>query len=59
MLSAIVGVELAIDRVEATRKLSQNRSAEDRAGVVAGLSASPSSADREMADLMMRTAAPT
>jgi transcriptional regulator len=37
-LKAIVGVELAVDRLEAKRKLSQNRSAEDVAGVVAGLS---------------------
>jgi transcriptional regulator len=36
-LRAIVGLELAIERVEAKAKLSQNRSEEDRAGVVAGL----------------------
>ena len=36
-LRAIVGVEVRIERVEAKRKLSQNRSEEDRAGVVAGL----------------------
>jgi transcriptional regulator len=34
---AIVGVELQIERVEAKFKLSQNRSASDYAGVVAGL----------------------
>jgi transcriptional regulator len=37
MLRAIVGIELEVSRVEAKRKLSQNRSAEDVAGVVAGL----------------------
>jgi transcriptional regulator len=37
-LRAIVGLELVIDRVEATFKLSQNRSADDIDGVVAGLS---------------------
>ena len=37
MLRAIVGIELEVTRVEAKRKLSQNRSAEDVAGVVAGL----------------------
>jgi transcriptional regulator len=37
-LKAIVGVELIVDRLEAKRKLSQNRSADDIAGVVAGLS---------------------
>ena len=36
-LRAIVGVELVISRVEAKAKLSQNRSPEDVAGVVAGL----------------------
>jgi transcriptional regulator len=39
MLRAIVGVELEVTRVEAKRKLSQNRTAEDVAGVVAGLAA--------------------
>ena len=36
-LRAIVGIEMAIERVEAKAKLSQNRSDADRAGVVAGL----------------------
>lgn len=36
-LRAIVGVELVITRIEAKAKLSQNRSAEDRSGVVSGL----------------------
>ena len=38
-LRPIVGVELLVERVEAKAKLSQNRSAEDRAGVAAGLAA--------------------
>ena len=38
-LRAIVGVELAITRIEAKAKLSQNRPAADVAGVVAGLQA--------------------
>jgi transcriptional regulator len=38
-LRAIVGVELLIDRLEAKTKLSQNRSAEDRDGVIDGLEA--------------------
>lgn len=41
MLKAIVGVELRIERVEAKAKLSQNRSVEDRAGVVRGLEPDP------------------
>ena len=36
-LRAIVGLEVTIERVEGKAKLSQNRSEEDRAGVVAGL----------------------
>jgi len=38
-LRAIVGVELVIDRIDAKVKLSQNRSAEDVAGVIEGLTA--------------------
>ena len=38
-LRAIVGVELVITRVEAKRKLSQNRSAADIGGVITGLRA--------------------
>jgi transcriptional regulator len=38
-VKAIVGLELRISRIEAKRKLSQNRSAEDVEGVVAGLAA--------------------
>ena len=38
-LRAIVGVELLIDRLEAKAKLSQNRSAADVEGVIAGLEA--------------------
>lgn len=34
---AIIGLELHIDRIEAKRKLSQNRSPEDIAGVIAAL----------------------
>jgi transcriptional regulator len=41
-LRAIVGLELAVERVEAKAKLSQNRSDADRAGVVAGLLAEES-----------------
>jgi len=38
-LRAIVGVEVVIGRIEAKVKLSQNRSAADMDGVVAGLGA--------------------
>jgi len=51
MLRAIVGVEVEVTRVEAKRKLSQNRSAADVAGVVAALSAGTPS-ERLTADAM-------
>jgi transcriptional regulator len=51
LAAAIVGVELRITRVEARRKLSQNRPEPDRLGVLAGLSAG-SPADQALAALM-------
>ncbi len=48
---AIVGLELTVDRIEAKRKLSQNRSADDIAGTIAGLDAG-SAAERAVADDM-------
>ena len=39
LVRAIVGVELLVDRVDAKRKLSQNRSDDDQAGVRRGLGA--------------------
>jgi transcriptional regulator len=37
MVNAIIGVEVPIARIEGKWKVSQNRTTEDRAGVVAGL----------------------
>ena len=54
-LRAIVGLELAVGRVEAKAKLSQNRSDADRAGVVAGLLGEPSADAHVMAE-QVRTA---
>jgi transcriptional regulator len=51
-LRAIVGLELRIVRVEAKAKLSQNRTDEDRAGVVAGLEAEGSVRDLQVARSM-------
>ena len=47
MLRGIVGVEVAVERIEGKRKLSQNRPVEDQRGAVAGLDAvaAPRSAD--------------
>jgi transcriptional regulator len=50
-LRAIVGVELVVERVEAKLKWSQNRSADDIDGVVAGLA---SNGDGEAAALVER-----
>ena len=52
LLAAIVGVELHVTRVEAAAKLSQNRNAADRAGVIAGLSASSQPGDQAVAKAM-------
>lgn len=51
-LRGIVGLRLPIRRLEGKRKLSQNRNAADRAGVAAGLAASPLDRDRAMAPLI-------
>lgn len=51
-IKGIVGIELAISRIEAKRKLSQNRGAADRAGVIAGLRAESDAAARKMAAAM-------
>ena len=52
MMKAIVGFEIAITRVEAKFKLSQNRRPEDIAGAVAALSQSENQTERELAALM-------
>lgn len=51
-LKGIVGAILTVDAVRGTRKLSQNKSEDDRAGVVAGLAASARDGDRALAALM-------
>jgi transcriptional regulator len=52
MLAAIVGVEFHVARIEAARKLSQNRNAADRDGVLTALSASPEQGDQAVAEAM-------
>jgi transcriptional regulator len=52
LLKAIVAIHIDITRIEAKRKLSQNRSPEDRAGVIAGLDEENNDAAREMARRM-------
>lgn len=51
-LRGIVGVRLPISRIEAKRKMSQNRSAQDRAAVKDGLSQSADTRDRHAAALI-------
>jgi len=48
----IVGLEIPITRLEGKFKLSQNRNATDRAGVIAALAQSPDQTARELAKLM-------
>ncbi|RJF88451.1 FMN-binding negative transcriptional regulator [Oleomonas cavernae] len=50
MIRGIVGMEIPIARIEGKWKVSQNRTAEDRAGVAAGLRADDAAA--AMADLV-------
>jgi transcriptional regulator len=52
LLRGIVGVEIAITRVEAKRKLSQNRDEADYAGVMAGLRATGDPRDAAVAAQM-------
>jgi transcriptional regulator len=51
-LRGIVGLRMPITRLDGKRKLSQNRSAEDRAGVVEALSKSDDAMDRAVAALI-------
>lgn len=51
-LRAIVGLEMTVERVEAKAKLSQNRSEQDQAGVVAGLRREGQQRDAQVADAM-------
>ena len=51
-LRAIVGIEMSIEKVEAKAKLSQNRSEEDRNGVIEGLRREGGSRERELSDRM-------
>jgi transcriptional regulator len=57
LLRGIVGVALHVDRVECKRKLSQNKSEADFAGVTRGLAASDEPMAQEVAALMRATRA--
>jgi transcriptional regulator len=51
-IKGIVGVRLHIESIEGKAKLSQNRTAPDQEGVLAGLSPSSRPGDREVAEAM-------
>jgi transcriptional regulator len=55
-LQAIVGVRMNITSIEAKRKLSQNRAADDRAGATAGLDRTRRRDAADTAELMRTTA---
>jgi transcriptional regulator len=52
MLKAIVGIEIPIARLEGKWKMNQNRTREDRAGVVSGLRQDGEPGQKAMADLV-------
>ena len=51
-LRGIVGLRMPITRLDGKRKMSQNRSAADRTGVIAALSASDRAEDRVVASMI-------
>jgi transcriptional regulator len=53
-LRGIVGLRMPITRLDAKRKMSQNRNAADRAGVIEGLSKSERAEDRHVASLIAK-----
>lgn len=58
MLRGIVGVEMRVEKVEAKRKLSQNKGTADFEGVIAGLSRGDTS-DAAISALMLGVRAPS
>ena len=54
MLRGIIGLSFEIARLEGKCKMSQNRSATDRAGVISGLRARDAAGDIELAELVER-----
>jgi transcriptional regulator len=54
LLGAIVGIEIAIDSIQGKFKLSQNRSADDRQGVITGLHRTNNPASLVLAERMQQ-----
>jgi transcriptional regulator len=59
MLRGIVGFRFAITRLEGKWKMSQNRTPQDREGVVKGLASRDRGDDREIAELVARQTPPS
>lgn len=57
-MRAIVGLQIAIERIEGKFKLSQNHPERNRLGVMAGLRRRNGTGDAELADLMARQEEP-
>jgi len=55
MMRAIVGIEITLDTLLGKWKVSQNRSAADRAGLIQGLSDEPGEQATKMAQLLGQT----
>jgi transcriptional regulator len=53
-LHGIVGIRMPITRLEGKRKMSQNRSLDDRVGVANGLATSDRASDRNVANLISK-----
>jgi transcriptional regulator len=58
LLRAIVGIEVAVDRIEGKFKLSQNHPARNREGVIAGLRQRDGDGDVELAAMMSQREEP-
>jgi transcriptional regulator len=59
MLRGIVGIRLPVARLEGKWKMSQNREAEDRAGVERGFAARAEGDDLELAQMVRRASPPS
>jgi transcriptional regulator len=58
MLRGIVGIRLAVTRLEGKWKMSQNREPQDRAGVVQGFAARAEGDDLELAEMVRQASEP-
>jgi transcriptional regulator len=52
MMQGITGFEIVVDELQAKKKLSQNRSQQEKESIIAGLTASSISTEKDIADYM-------